>query len=83
TTSGPTEARPRATARVAAITSALVASRFSRPLVPARSSSATPTDQWGDVYDTAVPGAPVIVEWFTADPESLTITRITWLETTG
>ncbi|MFF2197555.1 hypothetical protein [Streptomyces sp. NPDC058157] len=42
---------------------------------------ATPTDHWGDVYDTAVPGAPVIVEWFTGDPESLTITRITWLET--
>ncbi|MEU8434122.1 hypothetical protein AB0F18_14585 [Streptomyces sp. NPDC029216] len=44
---------------------------------------ATPTDRWGDLYDAAVPGASVIVEWFTGDPQALTITRITWLEAGG
>ncbi|GHE46155.1 hypothetical protein CP980_34725 [Streptomyces vinaceus] len=40
---------------------------------------ASPADSWGDLYDLPVPGIPVLVEFFTGDPESLTITRITWM----
>ncbi|MFF4874211.1 hypothetical protein [Streptomyces sp. NPDC000961] len=43
---------------------------------------ASPTDRWGDVYDLDVPQHSVLVEWFTGDPEAVTITRITWLEST-
>ncbi|GGR62594.1 hypothetical protein [Streptomyces roseolus] len=41
---------------------------------------AGPIDEWGDVFDLDVPGRPVLVEWFAGDPESVTFTRITWLE---
>lgn len=41
---------------------------------------AGPIDEWGDVFDVDVPGRPVLVEWFAGDPESVTFTRITWLE---
>ncbi|MFJ3175289.1 hypothetical protein ACIPJK_31475 [Streptomyces roseus] len=40
---------------------------------------ASPADSWGDLYDLPVPGAPVLVEFFTGDPDALTITRITWM----
>ncbi|WP_282696617.1 hypothetical protein [Streptomyces sp. CC208A] len=62
-----------ATVRVLAV----VAAAHERGTVP---PGASPTDQWGDVYDLDVPGHPVLVEWFTGDPDAVTITRITWLE---
>ncbi|MFD8009254.1 hypothetical protein [Streptomyces sp. NPDC058955] len=57
-----------------------VAEAHERGTVP---PGASPTDQWGDVYDLDVPGHPVLVEWFTGDPEAVTVTRITWLRTPG
>ncbi|GHG34744.1 MULTISPECIES: hypothetical protein [Streptomyces] len=48
-----------------------------RGTVPAGAST---VDQWGDVYDLDVPGRPVLVEWFAGDAETVTFTRITWLE---
>ncbi|MFD5767734.1 hypothetical protein ACFWIN_18165 [Streptomyces sp. NPDC127049] len=54
-----------------------VAEAHERGTVP---PGANPTDQWGDVYDLDVPGHPVLVEWFTGDPEAVTFTRVTWLE---
>ncbi len=35
------------------------------------------------MYDLDVPGHPVLVEWFTGDPDEVTVTRITWLRTGG
>ncbi|MFF2773962.1 hypothetical protein ACFVU3_03565 [Streptomyces sp. NPDC058052] len=56
---------------------AAVAEAHERGTVP---PGASPTDEWGDVYDLDVPGHPVLVEWFTGDPETVTVTRVTWLE---
>ncbi|GAA3047784.1 hypothetical protein GCM10017562_07270 [Streptomyces roseofulvus] len=57
-----------------------VAEAHERGTVP---PGASPTDQWGDVFDLDVPGHPVLVEWFTGDPDEVTVTRITWLRTGG
>ncbi|MEV7617649.1 hypothetical protein [Streptomyces sp. NPDC089799] len=34
-----------------------------------QSPKAEPADSWGDLYDLPVPGAQVLVEFFTGDPE--------------
>ncbi|MEU3605396.1 hypothetical protein AB0E83_08025 [Streptomyces sp. NPDC035033] len=56
---------------------AAVVAAHGRGTVP---PGASPTDRWGDVYDLDVPGHPVLVEWFTGDPDAVTVTRVTWLE---
>ncbi|MFJ3841507.1 hypothetical protein ACIPY6_39210 [Streptomyces sp. NPDC090054] len=46
-------------------------------------TGATPTDRFGDVHDLPVPGHPVLVEWFSGNPDAITITRITWMDTSA
>ncbi|MER5734911.1 hypothetical protein ABT117_04425 [Streptomyces sp. NPDC002262] len=62
-------------ATIAALTG--ITAAHERGAVPA---GASPIDQWGDVYDLDVPGHPVLVEWFAGDVETVTFTRLTWLE---
>ncbi|MER7759703.1 hypothetical protein [Streptomyces sp. NPDC097619] len=57
-------------------TLALIAAAHEQGTLP---EGATPTDQWGDVHDLPVAQQPVLIEWFSGDPEILTVTRITWL----